>query len=93
MTYPYQYVQIDVKHVPSACLAGNASGKKFYQYSAIDEFSRFRYIEIFIEAITYNSTLFLKNLIKEFSFKIMCVQTDNGFEFTNRFDNGKPNLC
>lgn len=92
MTYPGQRVQIDVKHVPAACIAGDAKGQKFYQYTAIDEFSRFRYVEAFDEASTYTSTLFLKNMLKAFRFKIECVQTDNGFEFTNRFGNGKPTL-
>jgi hypothetical protein len=41
MYYPGQRVQIDVKFVPSSCLVGEASDKKFYQYTAIDEFSRF----------------------------------------------------
>ena len=49
MLYPGQRVQIDVKFVPDACILGNAKaeGKKFYQYTAIDEYSRFRYHEAF----------------------------------------------
>jgi hypothetical protein len=92
MTYPGQRVQIDVKHVPAACLVGEASGKKFYQYTAIDEYSRFRYVEAFEEASTYTSKRFVENMLKAFPFAIECVQTDNGFEFTNRFGNGKPTL-
>ena len=46
MLYPGQRVQIDVKYVPSACLVGDAKGKRFYQYTAIDEFSRLRYVEL-----------------------------------------------
>ena len=52
MEYPGQRVQIDVKFVPSACLVGEAEGKKFYQYTAIDEYSRFRYLEAFEEHST-----------------------------------------
>lgn len=85
MYYPGQRIQIDVKHVPAACLVGEAQGKKFYQYTAIDEYSRFRYLEAFEEASTYTSKVFLENMIKAFSFKVDCVQTDNGFEFTKRF--------
>ena len=84
MEYPGQRVQIDVKFVPSACLVGEAEGKKFYQYTAIDEYSRFRYLEAFEEHSTYSSTVFLEHLIKAFPFKIECVQTDNGSEFTKR---------
>ena len=47
MFYPGQRVQIDVKLVPSACLVESASGKKYYQYTAIDEFSRYRYLKAF----------------------------------------------
>ena len=84
MFYPGQRVQIDVKYVPSACLVGEAEGEKFYQYTAIDEYSRFRYIEAFNEHSSYSSTVFLENVLKAFPFKVECVQTDNGVEFTKR---------
>jgi transposase InsO family protein len=92
MYYPGQRVQIDVKHVPASCLVGEAQGRKFYQYTAIDEFSRFRYLEAFEEASTYSSVLFLKHMLAAFPFAVECVQTDNGFEFTNRFGSGRPTL-
>ena len=84
MFYPGQRVQIDVKFVPSACLVGDAEGEKFYQYTAIDEYSRIRYIEAFREHSSYSSTVFLEHVIKTFPFKVECVQTDNGLEFTKR---------
>jgi|GEM_PF-966124 len=87
MQYPGQRVQIDVKFVPLSCLVGDAKGHRFYQYTAIDEFSRLRYMEAFEEHNTYSSAIFLEHLIKYFKFPIECVQTDNGFEFTNRFAN------
>ena len=93
MTSPGQRIQIDVKHVPAACLVGAVKGEKFYQYAAIDEFSRIRYLEAFQEASTYSSVTFLENAIAYFKrkgFTIQCVQTDNGFEFTNRFGSGRP---
>ena len=40
MLYPGQRFQIDVKVVPTACIVGDAKGEKFYQYTAIDEYSR-----------------------------------------------------
>jgi transposase-like protein len=95
MTYPGQRVQIDVKHVPSVCLVGEAKDHKLYQYTAIDEFSRFRYIEGFEEASTFSSSIFAQNMVAAFAregFSVECVQSDNGFEFTNRFGNGKPTL-
>ena len=87
MQYPGQRVQIDVKFVPEVCIAGEAKGKKFYQYTAIDEYSRFRYLEAFEEHSTYSSAIFLEHLIQKFPFKIECVQTDNGSEFTKRLGN------
>ena len=89
MYYPGQRVQIDVKYVPAACLVGDAKGKKYYQYTAIDEYTRFRYIAAFDEHSTYSSTAFLDQLIKVFPFEIECVQTDNGAEFTKKFGGSK----
>lgn len=85
MLYPGQRVQIDVKHVPASCIVGDASGQKFYQYTALDEFSRFRYVEAFEECSTYTSAVFLEHMLRAFPFPVHCVQTDNGFEFTKRF--------
>ena len=87
MLYPGQRVQIDVKHVPSVCLVGDAKGQKFYQYTMIDEYSRFRYLEAFDECSTYSSAVFLRHCFEKFPYLIECVQTDNGFEFTNRLHN------
>ena len=94
MRFPGERVQIDVKFVPEACIVGDAAGEKFYQYTAIDESSRWRYLEAFQEHSTYSSAQFLEHLIKAAPFKILCVQTDNGTEFTKRLlpgDNG-PSL-
>ena len=94
MCFPGERAQIDVKFVPEACIVGDAAGEKFYQYTAIDEFSRWRYLEAFQEHSTYSSAQFLEHLIKAAPFKILCVQTDNGTEFTKRLlpgDNG-PSL-
>lgn len=85
MDHPGQRVQIDVKFVPSVCLVNEAKGKKFYQYTAIDEYSRWRFVEAFEEHSSYSSMLFLEHLVKAFPCPIECVQTDNGQEFTKRF--------
>lgn len=86
MSYPGQRIQVDVKFVPSACLINSrVIGKQFFQYTAIDEFSRWRFVEAFEEHSSYSSALFLEHLIKAFPCRIECVQTDNGQEFTKRF--------
>ena len=91
MLYPGQRVQIDVKVVPKSCIVPNADGlqERFFQYTAIDEYSRFRFIMAFKEQSTYSSVQFLNTLIKVFPFKIECVQTDNGSEFIKSFDERK----
>lgn len=95
MQYPGQRVQIDVKYVPDACIVGDAKaeGHKFYQYTAIDEYSRFRYLEAFEEHSSHSSKIFLEHMLKAFKFNVECVQTDNGPEFTKRLCSGeKPTL-
>ena len=90
--YPGQRFQIDVKFVPSSCLIGDTQGKHFYQYTAIDECSRDRYLEVFEE----HSTLFISHILEKHSqflnFPIECIQTDNGSEFTNRVSSSKRDL-
>ena len=78
MLYPGQRIQIDVKFVPSDGLVGDAKGKNFHQYTAIDECSRWCYVEAFEEHSTYSSSVFLEHLIMHFPMPIECVQTDNG---------------
>ena len=95
MQYPGQRVQIDVKFVPDVCIVGDAKseGRKFYQYTAIDEYSRFRYLEAFEEHSSYSSAVFLDHMLKAFKFKVECIQTDNGAEFTKRLGSSeKPTL-
>ena len=91
MQYPGQRVQIDVKYVPDACIVADAKaeGRKFYQYTAIDEYSRFRYLEAFEEHSSHSSKIFLEHMLKAFKFNVECVQTDNGPEFTKRLCSGE----
>ena len=56
-----------------------------YQWTAIDECTRFRFVYEFEEQTPENSVKFLKMLIKVFPFKIQTVQTDNGTEFTYKY--------
>lgn len=89
MLFPGQRIQIDVKFVPSICLVNQAQGQSFFQYTAIDEYSRWRFVEAFEEHNTYSSAVFLDHLVKVFPLPIQCVQTDNGSEFTKRFTGTK----
>jgi transposase InsO family protein len=91
MTYPGERIQIDVKYVPSKCLTEELKEReeKYYQYTALDEYTRLRYIWFSKEHSTYASTEFINRVIKVFPFAVECIQTDNGFEFTNRLNTYK----
>ncbi len=69
---------------PHVCLVKPKENTS-YPYTAIDEFSRWRYVEAFEEHSTYSSMIFLVHLVQAFPMPIECVQTDNGTEFTKRF--------
>ena len=86
MRYPGERVQVDVKYVPRECLTKELQelGEKYYQYTAIDEYTRLRVLWFSKEHNTYASKEFVNKIIKRFPFKIECIQTDNGTEFTNR---------
>ena len=93
MDHPGQRVQVDVKVVPRKCIADPEL--RLFQYTAIDEFTRLRFLWAYPEQSTYSSADFLKRLVKWYArrgISIECVQTDNGFEFTNRFSNSKRDL-
>ena len=85
--YPGQKLQIDVKFVPSRCVAGDT---KYYQYTAIDEYSRLVYREMYEEHSTYSSQDFIRKVIAFYPFKIELVQTDNGTEWTNALISNNP---
>lgn len=77
--FPGQKVQVDVKYVPSYCVS---NGQKYYQYTAVDECTRYTFREMYDEHSTYSSMDFLKKLIAYFPFRIIEIQTDNGTEWT-----------
>jgi len=86
MSHPGERIQIDVKWVPRECIVGGKV-RQYCQYTAIDEYSRLRYLQAFDEANTYTSMQFLKEAVLWFGrrgIQVECVQTDNGHEFTKR---------
>ncbi len=90
MTKPGERVQIDVKFVPQQCTKAMGKGTKLYQFTAIDEYSRKRYLEGFSDNSSYSAARFVFNVVKYFGFPIECIQTDNGQEFTKRYSANKP---
>ena len=77
---PGELIEMDVKHVP-----GRLQGKKYYQYTAIDTASRWRYLRIYDEEATHHSILFLQEVMKKFPFTIQAIKTDNHSTFTNYY--------
>ncbi len=52
-----------------------------YQYTAIDECSRFRVLAVYARRSARNTVRFLERVIEEMPFPIRCIQTDHGAEF------------
>ena len=69
-----------MKHVP-----GRIVGRRYYQYTAIDTASRWRYLQIYDEETSHHSVCFLKEVISKFQYKIQAIKTDNGSIFTNYY--------
>ena len=90
MTYPGERIQIDAKYVPARCICDENPDAKYYQFTAIDEYSRQRYLEGFADNSSYSAAVFLVNALKYFKYPVKCVQTDNGFEFTKAYAKDKP---
>lgn len=93
MTHPGERVQVDVKVVPRSCVADPEL--RLFQYTATDEFTRLRFLAAYPEQSAYSSADFLRKLTAWYArrgIQVECVQTDNGFEFTNRFSNSKRDL-
>ena len=86
--YPGQKVQVDVKFVPSECVV---DGRKYYQFTAVDECTRWTYRQMYDEHSTYSAEEFLIELIRRCPFPIREIQTDNGTEFTKALISNDPN--
>jgi len=52
-----------------------------YQYTAIDDCSRYQVIEIYPRRTAANTVLFLEKMVEEMHFSVQSVQTDCGREF------------
>ena len=84
--FPGDKVQIDIKYVPLECIRFPTYHNKYYQITAIDEYSRKRHLKIVREKSSYETATFLKELEKKFGFSIHTIQVDNGKEFIHHED-------
>ena len=87
--YPQQYskaipgdrVQVDVKFIDNLAF----SGKRYYQFTAIDDCTRFRVLRIYDHNNVANAADFINQVRDALPFAIKQVQTDNGSEFSEAF--------
>lgn len=77
---PGELVEIDIKYVPK-----KVKNKRYYQFTAIDCATRWRYLEIYDDMGNGNAIRFLNQVIEKATFKIRAIKTDNGSCFTNRY--------
>lgn len=80
---PGELMEIDVKYVP-----GKVAGKRYFQYTAIDVATRWRYMDVYEEQSTFHSIRFLGDVIERFPYEIGAIKTDNHSTFTNRYNGG-----
>lgn len=75
-----EIVEIDIKYVPD-----RINSKRYFQFTAIDCASRWRYLQAYDNLSSFNAINFLKELISIVDFKIQAIKTDNDSCFTNRY--------
>jgi transposase InsO family protein len=75
-----ELVEIDIKYVPK-----RVQGMRYYQFTAIDCASRWRYLKIYEGQYNSHAASFLKEVVRIFPYRIRAVKTDNGMCFTNRY--------
>ena len=82
-TVPGHQVQVDVKFVQLQDPAGKTVTR--YQYTAIDDATRIRALQIFPKHNQDCAIQFMDYVIEKFPFRISMIRTDRGHEFQARF--------
>jgi len=80
---PGHHVQVDVKFLRLKDTEGKAV--KRYQYTAIDDATRIRALQIYPKHNQDCAIKFMDYVIEKFPFRISMVRTDRGHEFQARF--------
>jgi transposase InsO family protein len=75
---PGQSVQVDVKHL-------KLGGRRFYQFTAVDEATRYRVLQIYTHSSIPNAIAFLDEVRERLPVAIQRIQTDHGNEFGTDF--------
>jgi transposase InsO family protein len=82
-TVPGHHVQVDVKFLQLKDRAGKTV--KRYQYTAIDDATPVRPLQIFPEHNQARAIQFINYVIEKFPFRISTIRTDRGHKFQARF--------
>lgn len=78
---PGERLQMDVKFLEKL----GHEGKRYYQFTVIDDCTRFRVLRIYDSNTVKNAIGFVNEVQKVLPFAIKEIQTDNGQEFSERF--------
>jgi len=81
---PGELIEIDIKYVPD-----KINRMRYYQFTAIDCASRWRYLEIYDTMGNIHAMDFVDRLLKCAPFKIRAIKTDNGSCFTNYYNGAR----
>lgn len=73
-------IEVDIKYVPN-----RIGRKRYFQFTAIDCASRWRYLEIYDDMGNGHAIEFVAKLLEQAPFRIRAIKTDNGSCFTNRY--------
>lgn len=74
-----ELVEVDIKWVP-----GRIKGQRYFQFTAIDVATRWRYLQVYDDESTFSALRFARALMETADFKIKAIKTDNASCFTNR---------
>lgn len=80
-SHPGETIQIDVKFIRNP----SAGGRRLYQFTAVDDCTRYRVIRIYSRNTTASAIDFFETVKQVFPARIREVQTDNGPEFSTDF--------
>lgn len=75
-----ELLEIDIKYVPKTL-----ENRRYYQFTAIDCASRWRYLAVYDNMGNSEAIDFLNEVVKIAPFRIRSIKTDNGSCFTNRY--------
>jgi transposase InsO family protein len=78
-------LQIDVKFVEPITAGTGRRGRRYYQYTAIDDCTRLRILKLYPRSDQKTAIQFLDYVLPRLPFQVEKIQTDNDAEFQSAF--------